>query len=137
MSLRVHLVCEATSNKACSSDSSVLCCDPFGKFLTATASCFTLRPGLKPQSVLGYCNRGGCASHVCNTVYNGMLLDVFCGASDINPCKASCSFDLYGACYDTASFPNGGENLQDGAICMKDRQKGELTSGAYTINALL
>ena len=120
----VYSVCEGASFRACSPDSAVACCNPFGGFLSTAISCFTLRPGLKTQIVPGYCNRGGCATHVCGSMHDGVLLDEFCGSSSINPCKAACSSSLSANCYDTALFMDGGETLEDGAICLKDDQNG-------------
>ena len=130
----VCAVCEPDSIMACSRDSRALCCDSSGRFLTTAVSCLTQIPYLNPQTFLGFCNRGGCASHMCKSIYDGMSLDIFCGTSDINPCKASCSSSSYDKCYDTATFPDGGENLDDGAVCSKDRQKGAFIFGAYTID---
>ena len=81
---------------------------------------------------LGYCNRGDCGYHVCkSTTKDGRALREFCGISEINPCKASCSTGLNGECYDTATSVDGGEQIEDGAVCLKDRQKGAFRLGSY------
>ena len=136
MCVCVFTVCEDTSFRACSTDSTAACCNLFGGFLSTATSCFALRPGPKKQIVPGYCNRGGCVTHICESMIDNVFLDAFCGASDINPCKAACGSSSSSDCYDTASFANGGEMLQDGAICSKDGQTGASRPRAYAIDMI-
>ena len=90
--------------------------------------------------MFGYCKAGDCVSHVCkkHKKYSKSSKSIkgikrgkpsFCGASPSNPCKATCKFKSSGECYDTATFADGGENLEDGAICWRDRQKGAFKKG--------
>ena len=66
-----------------------------------------------------------------------MVSQLFCGPSATNPCKAACRVEPAGECYDTVLFPNGGERLKDGAICLKDSLKGVLNKRAFVINNAL
>ena len=126
----VSAVCEPVGNRPCTPDSTASCCDIDGNFLTTLASCHIPTPGLK-EPVLGYCNVGHCVPHFCRKYSDGIGRTVepwFCGASNSNPCKAACRFESPGECHDTATSPDGGEYLEDGAICLKDRQKGKFRS---------
>ena len=119
----MHSVCEHFGNQPCSRGSTAPCCDTFGEFLSTAFSCHLSTTGSHEKS-LGYCNAGECHAHVCNYFTEQKPLFVFCGSSKINPCKASCSSDSNSKCYDTVWFPNGGEDLQDGAVCKKDFHTG-------------
>ena len=124
MLICVNIVCEPFGSQLCALSSTAACCDNYGNFLTTAFSCHTLKqPSFK--KVLGYCKAGECAAHVCNTEFEGITLNVFCGSSKLNPCKASCSNRENSACYDTAMFLDGGENLEDGAVCVKDLHAGQ------------
>ena len=124
----VYTVCEPTGARKCTPDSTAPCCDSYGEFLTTAFGCDI--PGtVLGEKILGYCNAGECASHRCT---NDITTEEFCGASQTNPCKAACW--LSGKCYDTAGFSDGGENLQDGAICWKNYQKGAFGLHACGIN---
>ena len=131
-SVGVSAVCEPVGNRPCNSDSAVSCCDIDGEFLTTLASCHVSTPASK-EPVLGYCKAGKCAHHVCKKSSKSSRSvkpsNRFCGASNSNPCKAACKFVPSGECHDTATSPDGGEHLADGAICLKDRQKGAFRSG--------
>ena len=113
-----HTVCEPTGARKCTPDSAAPCCDSYGEFLTTASSCY-IRGKESGEEILGYCKQAACVSHRCT---NNVTTDVFCGASKINQCKAACM--LLGECYDTAKLPDGGEPLEDGAMCWKDDQKG-------------
>ena len=105
----------------CTPESTAACCDTYGRMLTTEAACPVEWEG---ETSLGYCGGAGdCAAHFCKTeVLKPKPENAFCGASKINPCKASC---LIGEdCYDTATFLDGGDPLQDGSICLKDNQRG-------------
>ena len=129
---RVHYaVCEPTVNYPCTPDSPVRCCDAFGNFLTTAFSClFPFKGSQKTE--IGYCKAGDCARHVCKrsrkTIRSVKPSNLFCGASQSNPCKATCKLKSSDDCDDTAMFPDGGEHLEDGAICLKDHQKGVFRS---------
>ena len=123
--------CKLEKDKKCTPDSAAPCCDTQGNFFTTATSC------TMPGGITGYCKAGVCAtvgrcSNIALTTRNGVVrLDHFCGASSRNPCKAKCgSSSSFNACYDTTLFGNGGYNLADGAICMKDGQKGACRSGS-------
>ena len=123
MSACVHAVCKAMDAEPCTPESISSCCDKEGNFLTTATSCYIPMPGYeKPQ--LGYCKTGTCVPHDCKYVLSGKPLTLFCGASDFNPCKAKCSDEFSNECYDTAFFSDSRDYLEDGAICLKDRQKG-------------
>ena len=130
-SLGVPAVCEPVGDRPCTPDSTASCCDIDGNFLTTLASCHIPTPGLK-EPVLGYCNVGVCVPHFCKrsskSIRSVKPSNQFCGVSASNPCKAACKFISSGECHDTATAPDGGEDLKDGAICLKDRQKGKFRS---------
>ena len=124
-------VCEPIGTRPCTPDAIVSCCDLGGNFLTTAFRCYTPVPGSKKRQ-LGYCKEGECVLHVCKRYGKGIRSprpsSRFCGASRSNPCKAACESSGGGECEDTAALPDGGEALEDGAICVKDRQKGEFRS---------
>lgn len=91
-------VCEPLGYQPCSHGASARCCDAFGNLLTTSFGCH-VTTGYK--NTLGYCNAGRCAADACAPKKGGMSLPVFCGASKINPCKASCSAEVSSKCYDT------------------------------------
>lgn len=129
VSARVYSVCEPFGYQPCFVGATDPCCDAYGKWLTTGFGCELTTPG-SSQTMLGYCKAGRCASHACNHERDGLSLRVFCGASKVNPCKASCSAVAKSKCYDTATFRDGGERLDDGSVCMKDLRlgKGKLLS---------
>ena len=128
MTAHLHVVCEPVGNQPCTPDSTASCCDTYGVFLTTVFSCF-MPITESGKKMYGYCKAGHCVPHVCKkykkdskSIRSGK--PSFCGASHSNPCKATCRFKSSGKCFDTMMLPDGGENLEDGAICLKDRQKG-------------
>ena len=131
----MHAVCEPMANRRpCKPDFIGACCDTFGDFLTTAFSCHIPKAGSE-KPIFGYCKAGDCVRHVCKkyskdvkSIRSAKPMNRFCGASHSNPCKATCKFKSSNKCDDTAAFLDGGENLEDGAICLKDLQKGALVS---------
>ena len=116
-----YAVCEAVGDHPCTPESTAACCDAYGRFSTTDSFCSV---HAQYQVLLGYCTKGGeCAAHTCKSaLLTTTPQNAFCGVSKINPCKASCM--ISGVCRDTATFLDGGDPLQDGAICLKDNYRG-------------